>query len=132
MVRPAKSSSAEIARGKALIPRIDKVDEVKVERRFWPKVQRSLARIPFADHLLSVWYAARDPQTPAGAKGMMLAALAYFVMPVDAIPDVLVGIGFTDDAAVITAVVATLSAHIRSRHREAARQALARLARAED
>lgn len=128
MVRPAKSSSDEIARGRALIPRIDKVDEVKVERRFWPKLRRSVARIPFADHLLSVWYAARDPETPAGAKGMMLAALAYFIMPVDAIPDVLAGIGFTDDAAVITAVVATLSAHIRSRHRAAAREALTRLA----
>lgn len=132
MVRPAKSSSDEIARGQALIPRIDEVDEVRVERRFWPKLRRSVARIPFADHLLSVWYAARDPETPAGAKGMMLAALAYFIMPVDAIPDVLAGIGFTDDAAVITAVVATLSAHIRSRHRKAAREALARLARTED
>ena len=77
MVRPANPSSAEIARGKSLIPRIDKVDEVRVERRFWPKLRRSMARIPFADHLLSVWYAARDPQTPAGAKGMMQAALAY-------------------------------------------------------
>ena len=132
MVRPAKSSSAEIARGKALIPVVDKVDEVRIERRFWPKLRRSVARIPFADHLLSVWYAARDPATPAGAKGMMLAALAYFVLPVDAIPDVLAGIGFTDDAAVIAAVVATLSSHIRSRHREAARKALAQLAGGDD
>lgn len=124
----AKSRNAEIARGRALVQRIDKVDEVSVERRFWPKLRRSLARVPFADHLLSVWYAARDPETPAGAKGMMLAALAYFVLPIDAIPDVLAGIGFTDDAAVIAAVVATLSAHIRSRHREAAREALTRLA----
>lgn len=132
MVRPAKSSSDEIARGKALIPRIDKVDEVEVERRFWPRLRRNLARIPFADQLLSVYFAARDPETPTRAKGMMLAALAYFVLPTDAIPDVLAGIGFTDDAAVIAAVIAILSAHIRSRHREAAREALARFARTED
>jgi uncharacterized membrane protein YkvA (DUF1232 family) len=132
MVRPAKPSSAEIARGKALIARIDKVDEVTVTRRFWPKLRRSVARIPFADQLLSLYFAARDPHTPTRAKGMMLAALAYFVLPVDAVPDVLVGIGFTDDAAVITAVIAILSAHIRSRHREAARQALAQLARSVD
>ena len=128
MTRHAKSSSAEIARGQALIPRVDKVNEVRVEQKFWPKLRRSVARIPFADHLLSVYFAARDPQTPSGAKGMMLAALAYFVLPVDAIPDVLVGIGFTDDAAVIAAVIATLSSHIRSRHREAARKALSRMA----
>ena len=132
MVRPAKPSSAEIARGRALIARIDKVDEVRVERRFWPKLRRSVARIPFADQLLSLYFAARDPHTPTRAKGMMLAALAYFVLPVDAIPDVLVGIGFTDDAAVIAAVIAILSAHIRSSHREAARQALAQMARSED
>lgn len=132
MVRPAKPSSSEIARGVALIPRVDKVDEVRVERRFWPKLRRSVARIPFADQLLSVYFAARDPDTPTRAKGMMLAALAYFVLPADAVPDVLVGIGFTDDAAVIAAVIAILSAHIRSRHREAARQALAQMARIED
>ena len=132
MVRPAKSSSDEIARGKALIPRIDKVDEVEVERRFWPRLRRNLARIPFADQLLSVYFAALDPETPTRAKGMMLAALAYFVLPTDAIPDVLAGIGFTDDAAVIAAVIAILSAHIRSRHREAAREALARFARTGD
>ncbi|MBL0948172.1 YkvA family protein [Brevundimonas sp.] len=132
MVRPAKSSSSEIARGMALIPRIDKVDEVRVERRFWPRLRRNLARIPFADQLLSVYFAARDPETPTRAKGMMLAALAYFVLPADAIPDVLVGIGFTDDAAVIAAVIAILSAHIRSRHREAARLALAEMARSRD
>lgn len=116
----------------ALIPRIDKVDEVRVERRFWPRLRRNLARIPFADQLLSVYFAARDPETPTRAKGMMLAALAYFVLPADAIPDVLVGIGFTDDAAVIAAVIAILSAHIRARHREAARLALAEMARSRD
>ncbi|MNO04345.1 hypothetical protein D3C81_2253460 [compost metagenome] len=57
----------------------------------------------------------------------MLGALAYFVMPVDAIPDVLAGIGFTDDAAVIAAVLATLGAHLKPRHHDQAAQALKRL-----
>ena len=61
------------------------------------------------------------------AKGIMLGALAYFVMPIDAIPDVLAGIGFTDDAAVIAAVIATLGANVRSRHRELAVNALKKL-----
>ncbi len=34
-----------------------------------------------------------------------VAAIIYFVNPVDVIPDVLVGIGFVDDAAVVAAVV---------------------------
>ena len=98
-----------------------------MKRGFWPKISRTAARIPFADQALSAWYAARDPETPAAAKGMMLAALAYFVLPVDAIPDVFPVIGFTDDAAVFAALIATLGANIKLRHREAAERALDRL-----
>jgi Uncharacterized conserved protein len=112
---------------RALVPSVQKVNEVRVSRGFWPKVRRTAARIPFADQLLSVWFAARDPETPAAAKGIMFGALAYFVLPTDAIPDVFAGIGFTDDAAVIAALLATLGAHVKRRHREAAKGALERL-----
>jgi len=112
---------------KALVPSVQRVNEVRVRTGFWPKLGRVAARIPFADQVVSVYYAARDPETPMAAKGIMLGALAYFVMPLDAIPDVLAGIGFTDDAAVITAVIATLGANVRKRHREAAEKALDRL-----
>lgn len=112
---------------KALVPSVQRVNEVRVAKGFWPKLARTAARIPFAGQALSLYYAGRDPETPAAAKGIMLGALAYFVMPVDAIPDILAGIGFTDDAAVIAAVIATLSGNIRKRHRDAARAALDRL-----
>ena len=112
---------------RALVPSVQKVNEVRVSRGFWPKLRRTAARIPFADQLLSVWFAARDPETPAAAKGIMVGALAYFVLPTDAIPDIFAGIGFTDDAAVIAALLATLGAHVKRRHREAAQGALERL-----
>ena len=112
---------------KALVPSVQKVNEVRVRTGFWPKIGRVAARIPFANQAVSVYYAARDPETPMAAKGIMLGALAYFVMPIDAIPDVLAGIGFTDDAAVITAVIATLGANVRKRHRDLAEKALDRL-----
>ena len=57
----------------------------------------------------------------------MLGGLAYFVLPVDAIPDVFAGIGFTDDAAVIAALIATLGTHIKRRHKDQADAALERL-----
>jgi uncharacterized membrane protein YkvA (DUF1232 family) len=112
---------------RALIPSVQRVNETRVARGFWPKIRRSAASIPFADQVLSVWYAARDPETPMGAKGLMLGALAYFVMPIDAIPDIFAGIGFTDDAAVIAALIATLGANIKRRHRDAAAEALKRI-----
>lgn len=33
--------------------------------------------------------------------GLIVAAIIYFVMPVDALPDFIAGLGFTDDAAVL-------------------------------
>lgn len=79
------------------------------------------ARIPFAADALALYFAARDPATPRKAKAMMIAALAYFVMPADAIPDVFAGIGFTDDAAVIAGMIALLGAAIRKEHRQMAK-----------
>ena len=111
----------------ALVPAVQRVNEIRVKHGFWPKLARTAARIPFAKQLLSVYYAGRDPETPMAAKGIMLGALAYFVMPVDAIPDIFAGIGFTDDAAVIAAVLATLGAHLKPRHHDQAAQALKRL-----
>ena len=109
---------------KALVPAVQKVNEMRVRKGFWPKMRRTAARIPFAGQ---AWYAAQDPKTPLAAKGLILGALAYFVMPVDAIPDIFAGIGFTDDAAVIAAVLATLGAHLKPRHHDQAAQALKRL-----
>ena len=111
----------------ALLPAVQKVNEMRVRKGFWPKMRRTAARIPFADQALSVWYAARDPDTPMTAKGLMLGALAYFVLPVDAIPDIFAGIGYTDDAAVITALLALVGANIKRRHRDQAEDAVQRL-----
>jgi uncharacterized membrane protein YkvA (DUF1232 family) len=112
---------------RALVPTVVRVNEVRVQKGFWPKIRRTAARIPFARQVISVYYSARDPETPPAAKGIMLGALAYFVMPIDAIPDIFAGIGFTDDAAVIAALVATVGAHIRQRHKDQAEAALERL-----
>ena len=111
---------------KALVPSVVKVNEVRVSRGFWPKIRRTAARIPFADQALAAWYAARDPATPLPAKGMIFAGLAYFVLPIDAIPDIFAGIGYTDDAAVIAALIATLGANIKRRHRDQAEEAVER------
>jgi len=92
-----------------------------VERGFWPKFKRAAAQLPFAEDLLAAYYAAMDPATPTRVRAVLIGALAYFVMPADLIPDVVAGLGFTDDAAVLTAALGTLAEHIRPAHRERAR-----------
>lgn len=98
------------------------------ERRFWRKVRRALARIPFGEDLLAAYYCALDRHTPAYVRGVLLGAIAYFLLPVDAIPDVLAGFGFTDDATVLAAAIAAVGRHLEPRHREQARTKLDQLA----
>lgn len=119
--------AAVIDPSRALTPAVVQVNEVRVRRGFWPKVRKSAARIPFARDLISVYYAARDPETSWKTKGVMLGALAYFVLPTDAIPDVLAGIGFTDDAAVLMTLITVVGGAIKPRHKDAAEGVLNKL-----
>ncbi len=130
-VNPAFDPRTPLAADRALVPSVVKVNEQRVAKGFWPKMRRVASKVPFASQALSVWYCARDEATPAAAKGMMLAALAYFVLPTDAIPDFIAGLGYTDDAAVFAALMGLVGSNLKPRHREAARQAIERL-RAED
>jgi len=99
----------------------------RVRREFWRKARRVAAGLPFAEDLLAAYYCAFDRATPVQAKAALVGALAYFVLPVDAMPDVLPFVGFTDDAAVLLTALRMVGAHMRPEHRDAARAALARM-----
>lgn len=98
--------------------------EEKVRRDFWQKFSRVARHIPFADDLVAAYYCAMDAQTPIRVRGTLLGALAYFILPIDAVPDFLLGFGFTDDAAVLAAALSMVSRHITPTHRAAAATAL--------
>jgi uncharacterized membrane protein YkvA (DUF1232 family) len=103
-------------------------DEGALRRNFWRKLASVAARIPFAEDLLAAYYCAFDGATPLPVKATLVGAIAYFVLPFDAIPDVLPVLGFTDDAAVLAAALKLVSDHMRPEHRQAARVRLAELA----
>jgi uncharacterized membrane protein YkvA (DUF1232 family) len=98
--------------------------ERKVRRDFWAKLKRFAGLVPFVDDLVAAYYCALDPSTPMRVRGMLLAALAYFILPADLIPDMIAGLGFADDAALLTAVIALVASHITPTHRAAAARAL--------
>lgn len=95
-----------------------------VERSFWKKLLKVAARIPFAEEAAAAYFCATDATTPAHVKAILLAALAYFVIPTDLIPDFVAGFGFTDDAAVLATAMGLVSNHIRPHHHARARAAL--------
>ena len=99
--------------------------ETAFRHRFWGKIRRVAASIPFAEDLLAAYYCAFDSQTPLPVKATLIGALAYFVLPTDAIPDVLPVLGFTDDAAVLATAIKLVASHIRPEHRNAAKNRLA-------
>ncbi len=102
-------------------------DEQTVKQNFWPKLKQNLARIPFAEDMLAAWYCAFDVNTPLKVKGTLFGALAYFILPFDIIPDFIVGLGFTDDLAVLVTAMTLVRNHITQAHRDRARDTLDRL-----
>jgi uncharacterized membrane protein YkvA (DUF1232 family) len=101
-------------------------DRESVRARFWRKLKRVVAQLPFAEDLLAAYYCAFDKETPRHVQASLLAAIAYFILPFDFIPDMLPMLGFTDDAAVLATAIRLVAGHITSEHREAARAALRR------
>jgi uncharacterized membrane protein YkvA (DUF1232 family) len=103
-------------------------DEKLVTGSFWKKLRRFASKLPFVDEALAAYFCAMDPATPLQVKAVLFGALAYFIMPVDLIPDFIGWFGFTDDAAVLYAAIRSVSGSIKPAHREQARASLDRLA----
>ena len=98
-----------------------------VKRDFFPKLKRVLASLPFAEDVVAAYYCAFDKDTPVKARAILLGALAYFILPIDAIPDFIAGLGFTDDMAVLFAAFSVIRSHLKPIHHEMARETLDRL-----
>jgi len=96
-------------------------DERHVHAGFLNKARRTLGRIPFTEDALAAYFCAIDPATPLSARATLFGALAYFVLPIDIVPDFILGVGYADDAAVILTAIKTAQAHIAEPHRNRAR-----------
>lgn len=97
----------------------------KVKAGFWPTFRKAVRQLPFSRDVVAGFYCAIDPTSPRRVRGILLAALAYFVLPFDAIPDILAVVGFSDDIAVLAAAIGAVRAHLLPRHYERADRALA-------
>jgi uncharacterized membrane protein YkvA (DUF1232 family) len=91
---------------------------------FLQQVKRFIGKVPFVTDAVALYFCMVDPQTPLPAKAAIAAALAYFLSPADAIPDLLAGVGLTDDAGIIAGAIATVGTVLTSKHRTSAREFL--------
>jgi len=114
------------SRNRALLEHFEG-QERTVRRDFWTALKQFAGRLPFVEDLVAAYYCALDPATPMRVRGILLAALAYFIIRWRYRPLTWLwrfpGLGFTDDAAVVTALFG-LSSHITPIHRAAAARAL--------
>ena len=97
-------------------------DRQQVRTGFWPKARKTLGKVPFSEEVVAAFYCATDTATPLAIRATLFGALAYFVLPIDIIPDVIMGLGYTDDAAVIFTAIKAAQTHITPEHRRLARR----------
>lgn len=99
-------------------------DKIQAILDAFPKKLTAAGKIPFAEQITAAYYALRDPKTPFKVKATLAAALAYFIMPTDLIPDFVAGFGFSDDLAVLLLVLKRVSGSINESHLKLARRRL--------
>jgi len=98
-----------------------------------PRLWRSLRKVAVAAGrktlltALILFYCLKDRDTPTWAKGVIVGALGYLIMPADLIPDILPGAGYGDDWGAIVAALGTVAAYIKDEHKTRAREQVDRL-----
>ena len=89
---------------------------------------RKLRSIPgmtlVTDKAALLYAVLEDSSTPKWVKAVIVAALVYLINPVDAVPDVIPGLGYSDDLGVLVAALRSVKAHIFSDHHSRAKQLL--------
>src|SRR4029079_15024209 len=101
-------------------------NERTVREGFWRKLRRVIGQVPFTEDLVAAYYCAVDPATPLPARAALVAALAYFIVPVDLIPGFIAGFGYSADATALITAIGIAGSYMRPEHRAAARRVLLR------
>jgi uncharacterized membrane protein YkvA (DUF1232 family) len=96
---------------------------------FWRKL-RGMVAIAGRKTLFSslvLFNCLKDRDTPAWARGVIVGALGYLILPTDLIPDMLPGAGYGDDWSAIVVALGTVAAYIKETHKLRAKEQLDKL-----
>jgi uncharacterized membrane protein YkvA (DUF1232 family) len=89
-------------------------DDGYSDEGFWEKLKRfaKQAGRQVIEPALTLYRVLQSPDTPAWAKAVIVSALAYFISPVDAIPDVIPVVGYTDDLGALAAALVAVKKYV--------------------
>lgn len=77
--------------------------------------------------IFCLFFVMRKKEVPTWVKVTAASALGYFIVPVDTVPDFIVGLGYTDDVALITSAFVTLNSYIDDEIKSQAEEAFSKV-----
>lgn len=89
-------------------------ENLRLEEELESKIHRNKGRLNFIPHLRALKNYLFDKNVKWYRKSVVVAALIYFVTPVDSMPDITPIIGFLDDLGVVAWTVKFLGEEIKS------------------
>ncbi len=89
-------------------------DNLYSENAFWGKLKKYAVKLgkELMEKALWLYYVVQDPDVPMRVKTKIYSALGYLILPMDAIPDTIPVVGYSDDLGVLTVAVASVIMYI--------------------
>lgn len=111
----------------------DEIKSAKYRRHysdasFWEKLKRysKIAGTKVIYPALLLHYMMKSDQVPLKSKLILSAALGYFILPIDFIPDFAPILGFADDIGVLLMILKQMAGHVTPEIRKQAREHIGR------
>lgn len=96
------------------------------DEKFWEKLKKFAKKagssVVYA--VLLLYYTLQKPEVPAKAKAIIIGALGYFILPLDLIPDIAVGVGYTDDLGALGIALFQVAMYIDDEIKQKAKEKL--------
>jgi len=83
-----------------------------VDENLWRKLEKTGKKISFAKDVMALYNYMSDSKVSWYRKAIVIAALVYFISPIDTIPDFAPLFGYLDDLGVIAALLKFLGSEL--------------------
>lgn len=84
------------------------------EDGLWKKIKKYSKKVGLSAvyAILLLYFVLQKEEVPMKNKAIIVGALGYFILPIDLIPDVAPGVGYTDDIGILLAALWQVSIYI--------------------